>query len=100
VKDLSSRWAVAILLAPVLLILGLALSGGNQAATAAAPAAGKGTVAIALEGTFANSQNVTSFQRIALNVVSIRLNPSTDADVSDFDSRWVTIPVNGEVTRS
>ena len=91
---------MAILLAPVLLILGLALSGGNQAATAAAPAAGKGTVAIALEGTFANSQNVTSFQRIALNVVSIRLNPSTDADVSDFDSRWVTIPVPAGVGRN
>jgi len=91
---------VAILLAPVLLILGLALSGGNQAATAAAPAAGKGTVAIALEGTFANSQNVTSFQRIALNVVSIRLNPSTDADVSDFDSRWVTVPVPAGVGRN
>ncbi|HEY1852916.1 MAG TPA: hypothetical protein VGG60_17990 [Candidatus Binataceae bacterium] len=99
-KDLSSRWAVAILLAPVLLILGLALSGGNQAATAAAPAAGKGTVAIAFQGTFANSQNVTSFQRVALNVVSIRLNPSTDADVSDFDSRWVTIPVPAGVGRN
>ena len=91
---------MAILLAPVLLILGLALSGGNQPATAAAPVAGKGTVAIALEGSFANSQNVTSFQRVALNVVAIRLNPSTEADVSDFDSRWVTIPVPAGVGRN
>jgi hypothetical protein len=91
---------VAILLAPVLLILGLALSGGNQPATAAAPAAGKGTVAIAFEGTFANPQNLTTFQRIALNVVSVRLNPSTDPDVSEFDSRWVTIPVPAGVGRN
>lgn len=32
-----------------------------------------------------------SYEEIVLNVVSVRLNPSTDANVSETDKHWVTI---------
>ena len=99
-KDLSSRWAVAILLAPVLLILGLALMGNSDQASAAKTPANKAVVAVAFVSSFDNSPSAASFQRITLNVVSIRLNPSTDPNVSDFDSRWVTIGVPAGVGTS
>ena len=75
-KDLSSRWAVGILLAPVLLILGLAFMGGRNQASAKAPPAGKAAVAVAFISSFDNSPSITSYQRVALNVISVRLNPS------------------------
>jgi hypothetical protein len=100
VKDLSSRWAVAILLAPVLLILGLALLGNSDPASAAKTPANKAVVAIAFVSSFGKSPSAASFQRVTLNVVSVRLNPSTDPNVSVFDSRWVTIGVPAGVGRS
>jgi hypothetical protein len=84
---------VAILLAPVLLILGLAFLGGADPASAKAPPAGKAPLAIAFVSSFDNSPSAASFQRIGLNVISVRLNPSTDPNVSEFDGRWVSIPV-------
>jgi hypothetical protein len=93
VKDLSARWAVAVLLAPVLLILGLAFLGGADPASAKAPPAGKAPLAIAFVSSFDNSPSAASFQRIGLNVISVRLNPSTDPNVSDFDGKWVSIQV-------
>jgi hypothetical protein len=100
VKDLSARWAVTILLAPVFLILGLAFLGGRDQASAKAPPAGKATVAVAFISSFANSSTITSFQRIGLNVITVRLNPSTDPNVSTLDSRWVSIDVPPGVGRN
>jgi hypothetical protein len=100
VKDLSARWAVTILLAPVLLILGLAFLGGPDQASAKAPPAGKATVAVAFISSFANSSTITSFQRIGLNVITVRLNPSTDPNVSEFDGKWVSIDVPPGVGRN
>jgi len=100
VKDLSSRWAVAILVAPVMLILGLTFSGNSHRAAAAQTPANKGVVAVAFISSFQNSPNAASFQRIMLNVVSVRLNPSTDPNVSDFAGNWVTIGVPAGVGKS
>ncbi len=91
---------MAILLTPVLLILGLALLGGPDLASAKAPPKGKATVAIAFISSFDNSPTAASFQRIGLNVISVRLNPSSDPNVSEFDSGWVTIDVPPGVGRN
>ncbi len=98
-KDLSSRWALAILLAPVLLILVLVLMGNTDQAVAKTNSK-KSEVAIAFVSSFAGGEPVSSYQRIALNVISVRLNPSTDPAVSDYDPKWVTIPVPQGVGRS
>jgi hypothetical protein len=50
-------------------------------------------VAIAFVSTFADTEPVASFQRITLNVISVRLNPSKNPNVSDFDSNWATVSV-------
>jgi hypothetical protein len=99
VKNLSSRWAVAILLAPVLLILGLAFLGGSNPASAKAPPSGKALVGVAFVSTL-SSDNVTAFQRIFLNVSAVRLNASTNLSISDFGSGWVTIPVPSGVGKN
>jgi hypothetical protein len=99
VKDLSSRRALAILLAPVLLILVLVLMGNTDQAVAKTNSK-KSVVAIAFVSSFAGGEPVSSYQRIALNVISVRLNPSTDPSVSDFDPKWVTIGVPQGVGRS
>lgn len=97
---------MATLLIPVLLILGLLLSGGPS--PEAATNSTKGTLEIAFEAVptgqgggvqaVDGSGNIVTaaalaYQRIALNVISVRLNPSTDPNVSDFDHRWVSILV-------
>jgi hypothetical protein len=83
-----------------MLILGLTFSGNSHRAEAAQTPANKGVVAIAFISSFANSTNAASFQRIMLNVVSVRLNPSTDPNVSDFAGNWVTIGVPAGVGKS
>lgn len=97
-KDLSSRWAAAILLAPALLILALAFMGDSDRASAAFAPANKGIVAVAFIGSIGDA--ASSFQRITLNVVSIRLNPKQDTSISDFDPGWVTIGVPAGVGKS
>ncbi len=99
-KDLSSRWAAAILLAPVLLILALVFMGDSDRASAALTQGNKGVVAVAFIGSFDNSPNASSYQRITLNVVSIRLNPKPNSNLSDFDPAWVTIGVPAGVGKS
>ena len=91
---------MTILLAPVLLILGLALLGEPDQASAKAPPPGKATLAVAFIGSFANSPTAVNFQRIGLNVISVRLNPSTDPNVSEFDGKWVSIDVPPGVGRN
>ena len=99
-KDLSSRWVVAALLAPVLLILGLALIGGNDSASAKAVAAGKAVVAVSFVSSFGSSEPVTSYQSVNVNVVSVRLSPSKNPGVADTDGGWVTIPVPQGIGKS
>lgn len=91
---------MAILLAPVLLIMGLALLGGPDLASAKAPPKGKATVAVAFISSFDNSPTAANFQRIGLNVISVRLNPSSDPNVSEFDGKWVTVNVPPGVGRN
>ena len=100
-KDLSAQWAVAILVAPVILILGLALMGNPGHAAAAITPTNKAVVAIAFVSTFGDTEPVTSFQRITLNVIAVRLNPSkTVGNIPDSDSRWVTIDVPAGVGKN
>ncbi len=47
-----------------------------------------GTIVVGFSGTLP-----PGFQNISFNIVSVRLNPSTDPNVSDFDPNWVTVPV-------
>lgn len=47
-----------------------------------------GTIVVGFTGSLPQG-----FQNISFNVVSVRLNPSTDPFVSDFDPNWVTVPV-------
>ena len=58
----------------------------------------KGTIAIAFQSAFANPNSLSTFQRITLNVVAVRINPSATAD--DFDPRWVVVPVPSGVGRN
>src|SRR5207245_9814780 len=64
----------------------------------------KGTVEVALTTTnvvtSADTAPALSFQRILLNVISVRLNPSTNINLSDADSKWQTIPVPAGVGSS
>jgi hypothetical protein len=91
---------VAALLAPVLLILGLVIVGGNNSASAKAVAAGKAVVAVSFVSSFDNSASVSSYQSVNLNVVSVRLNPSKSPTVAETDGGWVTIPVPEGVAKS
>jgi hypothetical protein len=77
-------------------ILGLVvLMGDSKQASSATVPANKAVVAVAFSSTFGNDPNVqASFQRILLNVISVRLNTSsTPGPISDFAAGWVTIGV-------
>jgi hypothetical protein len=100
VKELSSRWVVAALLAPVLLILGLVIVGGNDSASAKPVASGKALVAVSFVSSFAKSASVTGYQSVNLNVVSVRLNPSKNPTVADSDGGWVAISVPQGIAKS
>ncbi len=86
-KDLSSWRAALLLLVPVLVLFGLIIlpprAGRGQTTTGPA-----GTILVALTGSF-----LPNFRSISFNVFTVRLNPSTDPNVSDADPNWVTIPV-------
>ncbi|HTT78027.1 MAG TPA: hypothetical protein VMF50_18835 [Candidatus Binataceae bacterium] len=101
-KDLSPRWAAATLLTPVILILSLILLANLNHARAAKVAASRGTVVIGFTGSVvqvdANDDPIPNppplpFQHVYLNVISVRLNPSTSGIVSDSEGGWATIPV-------
>lgn len=85
-KHLSSWRALVLLIAPVLLlivlIVGPAELGWSQYTGPV------GTIVVGFTGHLPKD-----FQNIAFNVVSVRLNPSTNPSVSEFDPNWVTIPV-------
>jgi hypothetical protein len=89
VKHSSGSYAAVALLAPLTLILALALfpSGcGGGGGSSATPNPTQGLIEVALTGSPSSG-----FQAILLNVVSVRINPSRDANVSELDPNWRNI---------
>jgi hypothetical protein len=91
---------VLTLLAPVFLLLALVMLGDWRQASAAKVPAGDGTINLAFIGNLvqvdAENAPILSppplpFQHLFLNIIGIRLNPSTDASVAEGDKNWVTI---------
>lgn len=77
-----------LLLAPVLLLAGL-LFLRPGAGRGQPPLGGPtGTIVVAFTGNF-----LPNFRSISFNIASVRLNPSGDPNVSEFDPNWVTVPV-------
>ena len=82
------------LLAPVLLILALLFVASAPPEAANAPS-GKGTVEVGFTASF-NTVNGAgdvpqSYQRILLNVIGVRLNPSAQPTVAEDDPKWQII---------
>lgn len=91
-KNLSFQWVLLALLVPVLATLGMVFAASQHAD--AASSSNKGTVEVGFTGTVtAPNQSTVVFQRLLLNVVSVRLNPSTNLSISDSAGGWQTIPV-------
>lgn len=86
-KHLSSRWVVAALLAPVLIIFSILIAGIE---TPQASTGTKGTVQLAFTGSVSPNSGL-AWQSLLLNVISVRLNPSSDLNVSDADPGWQII---------
>ena len=108
-KDLSPRWAAITLLTPVILILSLILLADLNRARAAKVKTGQGTVVVGFTGSVvqvdASDNPIPNppplpFQHVFLNVISVRLNPSTSDIVTDGVGGWVTIPVPAGVGNS
>lgn len=93
-KNLSSWRAALLMLAPLVVLIGMVFmpmgcgGGSSSSGPAPTPVVTNGNVAVA----FANTPN-KSFQSILFNVASVRLNPSANPSVSDFDAGWVTLSV-------
>jgi len=109
VKDLSPRWAALTLLTPVILILSLILLADLNRARAAKVKAGNGTVVVGFTGSVVQVDNTDTpipnppplpFQHVYINVISVRLNPSTSDIVTDGTGGWQTIPVPAGVGNS
>ncbi|MGH7878614.1 MAG: hypothetical protein ACREQD_03885, partial [Candidatus Binataceae bacterium] len=89
-KQLSSRWAAAVLLAPVLMIVAILLIGIDAPE---AGSGGKGFLQILFTGSVTSTSGFFSNPSVQLNVVSVRLNPSGDLGISDNAPNWQTIAV-------
>jgi hypothetical protein len=90
VKQLGSLWVVAALLGPVLITISmLACSGGGSSSSQAATT-NKGSVQLSFTGSISSNSGL-DFQSLLLNVIAVRLNPSTDPTVPDSDPNWQTI---------
>lgn len=94
-KNLSSKWTALALIVPLLAVLGLVLAdgcggGGSSSGTAAAARVpvSNGYVAV---GFNTSNLSASGYKNVFLNVVEIRMNPSTSPDVSEFSPHWVTI---------
>jgi hypothetical protein len=95
VKQLLFRRAVIVLLAPMLVFLTAVLSPiGTAEGQVSGPA---GTLLIALTGAppTPNLPFTPGFQSLSLNVLAVKLNPSTDPSIfqNQGDPNWTTIPV-------
>jgi hypothetical protein len=109
VKDLSPRWAAITLLTPVVLILSLILLADLNRARAAKVKTGSGTVVVGFTGSVVQVDSQDNpipnppplpFQHVYINVISVRLNPSTSDIVSDDEGGWQAIPVPAGVGNS
>lgn len=96
-KQLSSRWVVAALLAPVLITLaiifigsGCSGSGGGGGTPAQASTSTNGSVQLSFTGSVSPASGL-AMQSLLLNVVSVRMNPSSDLTLSDADPGWQTV---------
>lgn len=81
----------------MLIVLGSLLLVGRSRVESAA---GTGVVELAFTGTLTAPNAVPIaklYQRVALNVLSVRLNPSADLTISDSDPFWVEIPAPAEI---
>jgi hypothetical protein len=83
---------VALTLVAPLVLGGVLLIGqlgcGSSSSTSATPVPTTGFVSVGLVDSPSGA-----YQQILLNVVAIRLNPSTNSNVPDTDPNWATIPV-------
>src|SRR5262249_40850042 len=87
------RWLWAALLGSGLMAVAVLLLIGRSRVESSS---GTGFVEVAFTGSLSTSDSnpiSAEYQRILLNVVSVRLNPSADLTLSDSDSSWVEIPV-------
>ena len=94
VKYLSGRWLGTALLGLLIVLGSLLLSGRSRVESQA----GTGIVEVAFQATlstFDGSQVAQDYQRVLLNVVSVRLNPLPGA--TDSDTGWVEIPAPAAV---
>ncbi|MBF6560606.1 MAG: hypothetical protein IVW56_09965 [Candidatus Binataceae bacterium] len=96
-KNLSSRWAVTALLAPVLMVLAIALMNSPLSARPLGVPKNKGFLAIGFVSANGGSVNAPSFESLLMNVIAIRLNKSTNTSLSDFAPGWVIIGVPAHV---
>ncbi|HVN89848.1 MAG TPA: hypothetical protein VMT61_08540 [Candidatus Binataceae bacterium] len=94
-KHLSSRWAVAVLLVPVALVLSILMAGWVDPPLASS-SNGKGYVQVAFTGAI-SGENLANpfpnFQSVLLNVIAVRFNPTTNMSLADNDSSWATVTV-------
>ena len=83
-----------VLLAPVLIILALVFTERPRSAAAAKNPSSNGTLEIGFLASITTpSPSTLLFQRVLLNVVAVRLTPSSDPNVSDADPSWVAVSV-------
>jgi hypothetical protein len=97
VKHLSGRWLWTAPLILVLIVVGSLLLVGRSRVESAG---GKGIVELAFTATLSTSNGApisSQYQRVLLNVTSVRLDTSTDLTLSDTDPSWVTIPLPAAV---
>src|SRR5262249_16388824 len=92
----SSRRAA--LLGLVLIVIGRVLLDGRLPVQSQAA---NGIVQVAFTATLNTGPNLapiaTAYQRVALNILQVRLNPRADLTIADTDPNWVTIPAPAQV---
>jgi hypothetical protein len=95
VKRLPAFYSILVLIGP-LLIIAVLMAGpfgcGGGGGGGATPVATTGAIEIGLVAAPSPAASPGAlFQAIAMNIVSVRLNPSTDPAVADTDPNWVVI---------
>jgi hypothetical protein len=92
VKHWGSLWLTAVLLGPVLLVLGILIVVGSQPRGASAQATGRVDIEFTATAITSDGKAISQeFQQVLLNAVAVRLNPSGDLTISETDSSWVAI---------
>lgn len=88
---------MAAILAPVLVILAILFVGVDRPEASSSTA--KGMLQVILTGTVSGTSGFSGNPNVSLNVVSVRLHPSSDLTVPDDDPNWQTIAVPSGSTR-